>query len=390
MGVALAGAQLRHTPELARRLIQHTGLVERDAEVAVLFDARVGDLLVGRRRFAPRPMHEAGGDQPVQRLPNLELAESRVLDDLVDVAAAVEQRKDALLRIGELRLADREAVLVELEDQVERRDLFLDQAPLVHAAGALEQQRLGVDRDQEVLPLRPDVDLEVEGSLRPGEQVVHRLLDLNAHVALQVGLRDDSHPDEALSQLLVARGGLPVDGRGELLLGDLAVLHEDIAQPVAPVDNRGVADAALVEVDVAEVRAVGDRETSRLLPEGEQLEYVGERGFLERAFDGHQRSSSMRRSATSGQSQTIFSRLLMPPRLDTTIPLVRKPLERLASRDDWPSSTSRASPAVTGTASAAAALTTRCRKPTKLRTETAGRSRRLSAAGEPGGSPWAL
>src|SRR2546426_10299661 len=92
MGVALAGAQLRHTPELARRLIQHTGLVERDAEVAVLFDARVGDLLVGRRRFAPRPMHEAGGDQPVQRLPNLELAESRVLDDLVDVARSEERR----------------------------------------------------------------------------------------------------------------------------------------------------------------------------------------------------------------------------------------------------------------------------------------------------------
>src|SRR5256884_7758513 len=52
---------------------------------SVLFDARVRDLLVGRGRFPPRPMHEAGRDQPVQRLPDLELAESRVLDDLIDV-----------------------------------------------------------------------------------------------------------------------------------------------------------------------------------------------------------------------------------------------------------------------------------------------------------------
>ena len=64
-------------------------------------------------------MREAGGDQPVQRLADLELAQPRVFDDLIDVAGSIEQRQYALLRVGELGLADRQAVLVEQEDQVE-------------------------------------------------------------------------------------------------------------------------------------------------------------------------------------------------------------------------------------------------------------------------------
>src|SRR5207245_8909385 len=183
-----------------------------------------------------------------------------------------------------------------------------------------------------------------------------------------------------LAELLAARRGLPVDGGRELLLGDPGVLHQDVPQPVTPVDDRGVADAAFFEVDVAEVRPVGDRQAAGRLAQRQQLEHVRERGFLERALDGHQRSSSIRRSVTSGQSHTIFSRLLMPPRLDTTIPLVRKPLARCASRGDCPSSTSRARPAVSGTSSATAAPTTRCATPTTLRTAPAGRSARPSTS----------
>src|SRR2546430_12402890 len=44
VGVRLAGPQLRHPPELARRLVQHPGLVEGDAQVAVLVDAGIGDV----------------------------------------------------------------------------------------------------------------------------------------------------------------------------------------------------------------------------------------------------------------------------------------------------------------------------------------------------------
>src|SRR5881296_2846322 len=69
----------------------------------------------------------------------------------------------------------------------------------------------------------------------------------------------------------------------------------------------------------------------------------------------------MTRSAAPGQSHTIFSRLRTPPALDTTMPLVRSPAVRRGG--GAPSSTSRASPAVTGASCAAAASTTRCTTP---------------------------
>src|SRR5207245_9960657 len=157
-----------------------------------------------------------------------------------------------------------------------------------------------------------------------------RRLVLHPPVALEVRLRDHPHADQDLTELFAVLLALPVDGRVEMLRGDLLVLHEDVAQAVAPIHDRRVADAALVEVDVAEVRAVGDGETPRLLPERQELEHVGERGLLERALDGHQRNSSITRSVGSVQSHTIFSRLLIPPRLETTRPPVRRPALRRA------------------------------------------------------------
>src|SRR5206468_3837149 len=68
---------------------------------------------------------------------------------------------------------------------------------------------------------------------------------------------------------------------------DLLVLHQDVAEPIPSVDDRSVADAPLVEVDVAEVGTISDRETPGLLPQRQQLEHVGERGLLERSLDRH-------------------------------------------------------------------------------------------------------
>src|SRR5439155_6929281 len=243
---------------------------------------------------------------------------------LVHVARAVEQREEALLRVGEA-LADREVLLVREENQVERRNLLLDQAPLVDPARTFKEQRLGADRHQEILLLGPHLGFEVERPLRPREQVVDGFLDLNPHVALEVLLREDPHPHQDLPELPVALPELQLDRRVQLVRADRAVLDEDVPQPIAAVHDRRVADPALVEVDVAEVRPVGDREAPGLLPQGEELEHVGERGFLERALDRHQRNSSISRSGTSGQSHTVFSRLLMLPKLDTTTPLVRDP-----------------------------------------------------------------
>src|SRR4029077_3322907 len=332
-------------------------------------DPRVGDLGVGRRRAAARAVHEPRRDQTVERLADLEFPQPRILDDLVHVTRSIEQRQEALLRIGEFPFADGEAVLVDREDQIERRNLLLDQAPLIDPPGTLEEQRLRIDRDQEVLPLRTDVRLEVERALRPREQVEDRLLDLHAHVALEVGLGEHVHRDQHLAELLAMLFGLPLDGGEELLLADPIVFHQDVAQPVAPVDDRSVADAPLLEIDVPEVGAIGDGETAGLLPQCQQLEHVRERRLFERALDGHQRNSSITRSDTSAHSHTIFSRLLMPPRLENTSPDVRKPLERRVSRGAWPSSTSRARPAVSGPSPAAAAVITRCTAPTSARTE---------------------
>src|ERR1051325_10164018 len=68
-----------------------------------------------------------------------------------------------------------------------------------------------------------------------------------------------------LAEPLAVLPRLALHGGVELRLGDLGVLDENVAQAIAPVDDRRVADAALVEVDVAEVRAVGDGETPRPL-----------------------------------------------------------------------------------------------------------------------------
>ena len=287
MGVGIRAPELRDATEFPRGFVQHAGLVKGDPQIAMLFDARVRHLLVFGARGPAGAMQESRGHEPVQGFPDFELAQSRVFDDLIHVARSVEQRQQAVLHLRELRIADRKAIAVHQEDQVEGGDLFLDQAPLIHPARAFEQQRFRIDGDKEVLLLGADVSFEVERPLGPCEQIVDRLLDLHAHVALELLLREDALADEDLAQLLVALLGLAVDRGVELFLADLLVLHEDVAEAVAAIDDRRVTDPAFVEIDVSEVRAVGDRETAGLLPEREQLEHVGERGLFERAFDGH-------------------------------------------------------------------------------------------------------
>src|SRR4051794_24705258 len=62
----IAGPQVRDAPELAPRLVEHPRLVEREAEVAVLLDARVADLRLRLRRArAAEAVREPGGDEAV-------------------------------------------------------------------------------------------------------------------------------------------------------------------------------------------------------------------------------------------------------------------------------------------------------------------------------------
>src|ERR1019366_6502964 len=148
---------------------------------------------------------------------------------------------------------------------------------------------------------------EVERSLRPREEEVDGLLDLQPDLLVQVVARDDAEPDEDFSEPLVALLFLGLDRLLQLGGRDRAALQQDVAEPVAAVHDRGVADAALVEVDGAEIVPVRHGETSGLLPHREELEHVGEARLPQAALDGHQRKSSITRAPTSGQSHTIFS-----------------------------------------------------------------------------------
>ena len=92
-------------------------------------------------------MREAGGDEAVKRLAHVELHQPGILHDLLDVAGAVEQRQDPLLLAGQRHARLPDVRRVRREDEVEARNLLLDDAPLVHPAGALQQQHLGIDAE---------------------------------------------------------------------------------------------------------------------------------------------------------------------------------------------------------------------------------------------------
>ena len=119
--------------------------------------------------------------------------------------------------------------------------------------------------------------------------------------------------DEDLAELVLAVALLPVHRLAAAARGDPAASQQNVAEPVAPVDDRRVDDLALVEVDRAEVVPVGERQAAGPPPQGEQLDHVGEARLLEASLDRHQRQSSIRRSPRSGHSHTIFSRLRAPP-----------------------------------------------------------------------------
>src|SRR2546422_11367184 len=142
MRIGIGRTQLGHPPELARRFVQHAGLVERDAQIAVLLDPGVGHLQVFGGGGTARAMQEARGHEAVERFPHFELAQPRGFDHLIPVARSVEQRQEPILGLGQLRVADLEPIAVDEENQIERGDLLLDEAPLVHAPRDRKSTRL--------------------------------------------------------------------------------------------------------------------------------------------------------------------------------------------------------------------------------------------------------
>src|SRR5258708_325210 len=167
--------------------------------------------------------------------------------------------------LGELGLIGVGVGAMDLEEDVEARNLLLDQAPLVDPPRPLEKQRLRTDRHERVLVIGRDIRLEVERALGPREEEIHRLLDLHLEELLELVARQRPKLDEELSDLLVATTDLGVDRSVQLLLGDHPVFHEHVAEPVAAIDDRRIRDLSPVEEAVAEAAAVANAPAACLL-----------------------------------------------------------------------------------------------------------------------------
>src|SRR5690606_19945433 len=121
--------------------------------------------------------------------------------------------------------------------------------PPVHPACSFQQQRLRAYRDEQILIVGVDVRLEIESTLGPGEEVVDSLLDLGAHVSLQLIARYEPAANQDLAQPHVPQVVLCGDRRMEFLRGKHAAANENVPQPVATIHYRGVAYPAILEED---------------------------------------------------------------------------------------------------------------------------------------------
>jgi hypothetical protein len=225
-------------------------------------------------------LREPGREQSVQGLPYVELRHAGGLDDGVDVVLPVQQSHDPSLLFGEGHVTGGQASPIHAEHHVKGGDLLLDQAPFIHPTRPFEQERLGIDRDHEILRVGLDVALERERPAAPGEEEVHGFLDLHLGESLQLRALEPAGFHQHVAQAF-APGRALVHGLRQFFARDPAALDQQVAQPVTTIRDRGVGDAARVEVDLSLEGAVREREPARLLPQREKLEDVGQRGFFE-------------------------------------------------------------------------------------------------------------
>ena len=92
---------------------------------------------------------------------------------------------------------------------------------------------------------------------------------------LQLGAGYGARLDQYLAQLLVPIAVLQLYCLFQLLRSDPAALAEDIAQPVAPIHDGGVANPTVFEEDVPQARPVRYGQAPALAPKRQQLEHIG-------------------------------------------------------------------------------------------------------------------
>ena len=143
----------------------------------------------------------------------------------------------------------------------------------------------------------------------PGEEVVYRFLGLHRDPAVQLLFRDRSELHQELSQPLPLLTCLLLDCGGQILSGDRPIAYQELTQSIGAIEDGGMDHRALLQVDVAEVRPVGQRQTPRLAPQCEQLTDVRQVDVSKRALDCHQSASTTILSSMSCHSHTTRSGL---------------------------------------------------------------------------------
>ena len=250
------------------------------------------DRLVGvlRRQLGAAGRGEAGGKVEVPALEEVEdelgdgeIGVVRRLGDLGQRADAVDRAEDDPLRLAEGLDRDRRD---DGRDVAHRDDPFLEPLPLVVPAEPFHHDPRHVDGDRDHRALGDLAVDEVEGPFRPEEDVVDRLAGLDADQLDEVllGDRSDHHEDLPQEDLRLL---LDLHRLGQLLLGDVAVGDEEVAQVLA-LDRRGGGDdPPVLEVDPLLSRAAPNGQRTCLLPHGEPLEQLRQLHRPEVPGDGH-------------------------------------------------------------------------------------------------------
>src|SRR4029079_8721074 len=153
---------------------------------------------------------------------------------------------------------------------------------------------------------------ELEGAVRPEEEVVHRLLGLGREGLAQVlGGEDALLHEDAAQHLPVLL--LPLERPEQLLLGDEAVADEELAQRLPRVVRPGAVHRAVLEDDPLLGCRPPEVEGTRLAAGGDPLEHLGQAHGFQLAGEAHPAlQGTMRRMKWHGTALVLAAALLAP------------------------------------------------------------------------------
>ena len=156
-----------------------------------------------------------------------------------------------------------------------RRNALVDAVPLVEALHALEHHHRDLERDRDHAAVERLALDEAELAGAPGEHVEDAFLGLEHEQVLEVLLRDPAGRHQDLPQQHAGRLLLG-DGLDQLLLGDVAVAHQEMAELLLGVGGPGGDDAAVHEEDPLLDLVAADDQRPGLARLGDPLQELGE------------------------------------------------------------------------------------------------------------------